>query len=358
MGSGKTTSFDIAHRAGVSQATVSRALRNSKLVNPETRKRIQQIAREMNYQVDRSAAGLRSQRSNTIALLLFEDPTTDDSLINPFFLSMLGNITRYAVAKKFDVLVSFQNLSDDWSSKYQASNRADGIILLGYGDYGSISDKLMRLHNEGANFIIWGATTPELEGHAVGSMNDQGGEMATQHLLKLGRTQIAFIGEADSDSPEFQQRYEGYARTLKATGLPVRSELHIDSDNHEDSGFNAMSRLLDSGEPFDSVFAASDLIAIGAMKCLRKSGIEVPRQVSIVGFDDIPAASYSSPSLTTVRQDTRVAAKIMVKKLISMINGKPVKTRLLPMSLAVRGSCGGRVMMSSTNTSPGLDHRT
>ena len=87
MGSGKTTSFDIAYRAGVSQATVSRALRNSPLVNPETRQKIERIAREMHYSVDRSAAGLRSQQSRTLARLLFEDPTDDDSQINPFFLS-------------------------------------------------------------------------------------------------------------------------------------------------------------------------------------------------------------------------------------------------------------------------------
>ena len=149
MGSGKTTSFDIAHLAGVSQATVSRALRNSPLVNPVTRERIQRIARELNYRVDRSAAGLRSQRSNTLALLLSEDPTSDDSQINPFFLSMLGNITRYAAARQYDVLVSFQQLREDWLYDYEVSNRADGIILLGYGNYGSIADKLQRLHDDG-----------------------------------------------------------------------------------------------------------------------------------------------------------------------------------------------------------------
>ena len=344
MGSGKTTSFDIAHRAGVSQATVSRALRNSPLVNPETRKRVQQIAMEMNYQVDRSAAGLRSQRSNTIALLLFEDPTTDDSQINPFFLSMLGNITRSAVANKFDVLVSFQHLSHDWVSDYQASNRADGIILLGYGEYGNISSKLMRLHDDGAHFVIWGATTPELEGHAVGSQNKQGGEMATRHLLNLGRTQIAFLGKAGSDAPEFQQRYLGYKQALNSAGLPAREELRIRAENHEESGFKAMSELLHSGESFDAVFAASDMIALGAMKCLRKAGIEMPRQISVVGFDDIPAAAYAGPSLTTVRQDTRVAARILVEKLIAMINGEQVESQLLPMSMVIRGSCGGRIL--------------
>jgi len=342
MGSGKTTSFDIAHRAGVSQATVSRALRNSPLVNAETRKRIQQIAREMNYQVNRSAAGLRSQQSRTIALLLFEDPTSDDSQINPFFLSLLGHITRAAAAEQYDVLVSFQQLSDDWLHEYQASNRADGIILLGYGDYGSIADKLRRLHRDGARFTIWGATTPELEGHAVGCQNAQGGEMATRHLLNLGRRRIAFLGEACSDCPEFQQRYEGYRLALQAAGIEPLTELHVEADNRETSGHAAMNHLLESGAAFDAVFAASDLIALGAMKRLRQADIRIPEQVSVVGFDDIPAASYFSPTLTTVRQDTRRAARILVSNLIAMINGEPVESHLLPMSLAIRGSCGGR----------------
>jgi DNA-binding LacI/PurR family transcriptional regulator len=342
MGSGKMTSFDIAHLAGVSQATVSRALRNSPLVNPETRKRVQKIAREMHYRVDRSAAGLRSQQSRTIALLLFEDPTSDDSQINPFFLSMLGNITRFAAAKKYDVLVSFQQLSDDWLSKYQASNLADGIILLGYGDYRQIADKLRQLRDHGAHFIIWGVTTPELEGHSVGCMNVQGGKMATRHLLGLGRTGIAFLGGASEDCPEFRQRHEGYCDALRDAGLPARPQLRIDADNQEISGLNAMTKLLESGEEFDAVFAASDLIAIGAMKCLRRAGVRIPGDVSVVGFDDLPAASYCSPSLTTIRQDTRLAAETLVNNLLCMINSEPVESSLLPLSLAIRGSCGGR----------------
>jgi DNA-binding LacI/PurR family transcriptional regulator len=342
MGSGKTTSFDIAHRAGVSQATVSRALRNSPLVNPETRNRVQQVAREMNYRVDRSAAGLRSQRSKTLALLLFPDPTSDDSQINPFFLSLLGNITRCAAAEQYDVLVSFQQFNDDWLHEYIVSNRADGIILLGYGDYGSIADKLRRLHDDGAHFVIWGATTPELDGHAIGCRNSQGGEMAARHLLSLGRTRIAFLGGASDGCPEFQQRYQGYCQALRSTGLPVRAELQVEADNRETSGFEAMTRLLDSGEPFDAVFAASDLIAIGAMRRMRKTGIDIPREVSVVGFDDIPAASYFTPALTTVRQDTRKAAKALVKNLLAMIGGEPGKSRQLPLTLAIRGSCGGR----------------
>ena len=342
MGSGKTTSFDIAHRAGVSQATVSRALRNSPLVNPETRRRVQKIAREMNYRVDHAAAGLRSQQSRTIALLLFEDPTSDDSQINPFFLSMLGNITRAAAKRDYDVLVSFQQLSDDWLHEYQVSNRADGIILLGYGDYGSIQERLAGLHEQGALFTIWGVTRPELDGHAIGCENAQGGAMAARHLLDLGRRHIAFLGGATEDCPEFKQRYLGVCEVLESSGLGADPKLLFDSDNLETSGFEAAGRLLRSGREFDAIVAASDLIAIGAMKCLRKNGLRIPKDVSVIGFDDIPAASYFSPSLTTIRQDTRLAAEALVGNLVLMIGGKKPESRLLPMSLIVRGSCGGR----------------
>jgi DNA-binding LacI/PurR family transcriptional regulator len=342
VGSGKTTSFDIAHRAGVSQATVSRALRDSPLVNPVTRARIQKIAREMNYRVDRNAAGLRSQQSRTIALLIHEDPTTDDSQINPFFLAMLGNITRAAAGRGFDVLVSFQQLSEDWLNEYQVSNRADGIILLGYGDYDRIADKLKKLRDEGANFTIWGAKVPELEGHAVGCDNAEGGRLATRHLLELGRRHIAFLGGTTDACPEFKLRYQGYCEALAEAGLEPDPGMQYGALNQEMSGIEAITRLMATGKKVDGIFAASDLIAFGALKYLRKNGVAVPDDISLVGFDDVPAASYFSPSLTTIRQDTRTAAEALVGNLLAMIAGEKSSFPSIPMSLVVRGSCGGR----------------
>src|SRR5579863_5539481 len=107
----KATSIDIAYLAGVSQSTVSRALRGSPTVSEETRKRIEEIAHKLNYRVDKYASNLRTQQSHTIALLFFEDPTPDDSLINPFFLAMLGSITRACAQRGYDLLISFQELS-------------------------------------------------------------------------------------------------------------------------------------------------------------------------------------------------------------------------------------------------------
>jgi alanine racemase len=342
LGSGKTTSFDIAHRAGVSQATVSRALRNSPLVSPETREKVQRIARELNYQVDRSAAGLRSQTSHTLALLLFEDATTDNSQINPFFLSMLSNISRAANRRKFDLLVSFQQLSNDWHYEYEASNRADGIILLGYGDYISFTDKLAKLLSEDAHFVIWGVTQPGLEAHAVGSDNRTGGLLATEHLLRQGRRRIAFLGDVTDRCPEFKHRYEGFLQAHEQAGVAPNPTLQFEAQGPETSGFEATRHLLDSGQPFDAIVAASDLIAIGAIRCLHKAGLRVPEDVAVVGYDDIHAARYLSPALTTVHQDTAAAADLLVDKLLRMIDGESVDCELLPPALVVRGSCGGR----------------
>ena len=164
---GKATSLDIAHLAGVSQPTVSRALRGSPMVNEETRKRIQAIAEQLNYKVDKNASNLRTQHSGTIALLFFEDPTPDDSQINPFFLSMLGSITRACALQSYDLLISFQQLSTNWQADYEDSNKADGLILLGYGDYLESQSRLERLVEQGTHFVRWGAVLPGQPGVSI-----------------------------------------------------------------------------------------------------------------------------------------------------------------------------------------------
>lgn len=342
MKSTKPTSLDIAHRASVSQATVSRALRDSPLVQPETRARIKEIARELHYKVDRSAAGLRTQRSRTLALLLFEDPTADDSQINPFFLSMLGHITRAAARRKFDLLVSFQQLSDDWHAEYEVSNRADGIILLGYGDYVSYADRLRRLAEAEAHFVIWGPVVENQPGHSLCCDNFQGAYEATQHLLKLGRRSIAFAGGASEHCPEFQHRYRGYAQALAEAGLAADPRLQVDAQSHEEEGHHAGLGLLDSGAPFDAVFAASDLIAFGVIRALQERGRRVPEDVGVVGFDDISTAAYFNPPLTTVQQDTKLAGELLVDNLIKLIDGEPVEATRVRPRLLVRASCGNK----------------
>ncbi len=336
----KATSFDIAQLAGVSQPTVSRALRGSPTVSAATRLRIEAIARQLNYKVDKNASNLRSAHSNTLALLLFEDPTPDDSLINPFFLSMLGSITRTCALRGYDLLISFQQLSGDWHVDYEDSRKADGLILLGYGDYNDYARRLGDLVRQGTHFVRWGSVRPGQQETVIGCDNVQGGRDVTRHLIDCGRRNIAFIGTATSGSPEFLDRYRGYGDALRGAGLPKLLTLHVDAMSTEEEGHAATLRLLARAVSFDAVVAASDLIAIGAIRALKEVGRSVPEDVAVTGFDDILAASFANPALTTVAQDSRAAGELLVDTLLKRVRSQPVESVMLPARLIVRRSSG------------------
>jgi DNA-binding LacI/PurR family transcriptional regulator len=336
------TSRDIADLAGVSQATVSRALRNSPLVRLETRERIQQIARELNYFVNRNAAGLRTHQSNTLALLLFDETDGTDKKMNLFFWSMLDNITRAAARLGYDVLISLQQLTDDWHIEYQASHRADGLILLGYGDYAEYREKLDALAAANTRFIIWGPIVKDQPGHSFGCDNESGGYQATNHLVNLGRKNIAYIGRKERRSPEHASRYAGYVRALREANMQPDERLRIPADNSEKLGYEAVQTLLDAGEPIDAIFAVTDLIAIGAMRALADKGIAVPDDVSVVGFDDMPLAAHVTPALTTVQQNSQMGGEGLVEGIIGLIEDQPVESKLMAPKLIVRESCGAR----------------
>ena len=336
----KATSFDIAYLAGVSQPTVSRALRGSPQVSEETRRRVEAIAQQLNYKVDKNASNLRCQRSNTLALLFFEDPTPDDSQINPFFHSMLGSITRACARNGYDLLISFQQQSGQWHEDYADTRKADGLILLGYGDYVEYRGRLARLVEQGTNFVLWGVRQAGQPGLSVGSDNFQGSHLATQHLISLGRRSIAFLGTASTHYPEFLERYRGYSQSLKDAGIVAHRGLQVDSITTERSGYSATCDLLERGVRFDAIVAASDLIAMGALHALQERHIDVPGQVAIVGFDDIPAATLTNPPLTTIAQDTRLAGDVLVETVLSQIRGEPAEAKTLETRLIVRQSCG------------------
>jgi DNA-binding LacI/PurR family transcriptional regulator len=336
----KATSFDIAQLAGVSQPTVSRALRGSPTVSEPTRLRIEAIAQQLNYKVDKNASNLRLQETRTLALLFFEDPTPDETGINPFFLSMLGSITRTCAMRGYDLLISFQQLSANWHVDYEDSRKADGIILLGYGDYELYREKLEKLVEQETHFVRWGFAQQGQPGTTIGCDNFRGGMDATRHLIQHKRRRIAFLGDASSHYPEFQDRYRGYCDALGAEGIFVDPALQVDALNSQEAGFDAANILVGSGTKFDAVFAASDTIAIGAIKALRERGLDVPAEVAVIGFDDIPAASMTHPPLTTIQQDYKLAGEVLVDSLLKQIRNEDASTAVLPARLIIRQSCG------------------
>ena len=332
----KVTSFDIAHLAGVSQPTVSRALRGSPLVNQRTRERILSIAHENNYRVDTSASSLRTQHSNTIAILVHEESQAEDWMINPFFLSIIGGITKAAAKRDYDVLLSFQQLSENWVTDYEKSNKAEGIILLGYGSYTDYIGKIQLL--EDAHAITWGPVLRGQPGHFIGCDNRHGGYIATEHLIELGHKDIAFIGVTDDDSPEFSRRFRGYRSAMRNADLEAKKNLRVAATWSEQSGYEAAGALLDQSRVFSAIFCACDHIAIGAIQCLQERGYNVPEDVSVVGFDDLPLVAHLTPALTTVRQDPIQAGEVLVDSLLKLIAGQPLRPRLIEPTLVNRSS--------------------
>lgn len=344
----KATSIDIAYKAGVSQSTVSRALSGSPLVSEETRQRIQAIADDMNYTVDKNASNLRSQSTKTIALLLADDPTTDDSHINPFFLSLLGGITHSTAKRGFDLLVSFQQLSQNWLADYEEAHRADGLILLGYGDYVSAKDKLITLKNAGAHFVLWGPNHKELPGHSVGCNNEQGAFLVTEHLLSQGLKKLAFLGDISPSNPEFHTRYIGFNQALKkySTSNNPTQGLQVDAHNTEAAGKHAVEELLNNHHDLQGLVCASDTIAFGAIKALHSKGLKVPKDICVTGFDDMAAAAYITPSLTTIRQSTAQAGELLVQQLMQQIQSTPVESITLMPKLVIRDSSLAKISNS------------
>jgi DNA-binding LacI/PurR family transcriptional regulator len=334
----RPTSFDIAALAGVSQPTVSRALSGNPAVSEETRKRVLDAAEQLHYKVDKNASGLRRQRAKTLALLFFEEGP-DTALLNPFYLSLVGPMVRRCAAHGYDLLISIQQLSSDWHVDYEDSRKADGIILLGYGDYLEYRPRLEKLIERGTHFVRWGSGGDGQIGTTISSDNEQGGFDATTHLLQQGRRMIAFIGTAEPGYPEFLERWRGHCRGLRAAGIEPDESLRVDADPSEAAGRAAVELLLERGAEFDAIFAASDVAAIGAMHALQAIGRAVP-DVAVVGFDDIPAASLSSPPLTTVAQNARYAAEALIDALIEAIETGATSDRLLPVRLTVRESSG------------------
>lgn len=326
--------------AGVSQPTVSRALSGNPTVAEPTRKRIEAIARQLGYSVDKNASSLRRRATNTLALLFYEDPLPDESMINPFFLSMLGSITRTCASRGYDLLVSVQQLSSNWHVDFGESRKADGLILLGDGDFELNRRRIEQLSAQGTPFVRWGAETVRTPGVTVGCDNVAGGRAAAEHLIALGRTRVGFVGAADDHYPEMRDRYRGVQLAQRGAGLVPDPTLQVPALVNEGSGYEATARLLASGVRPDAICCGSDSIAIGAMRAIEEAGLSLPGDIAVVGFDDIPAAAMAHPPLTTVQQDYRRAGEVLVDTLLAIIRGDPIGATKLPARLIIRRSCG------------------
>ena len=326
---------DIARLAGVSTATVSRALNGSALINEETRQRIMELARSLNYTINLGAKNLRSGNNSTIGVVIPYNPANRQSISDPFFLAMLGSLADALTDKQYDLLLSRVDADhlDNIAALYD-SGRVGGIIMIGQWGH---HDQLNELARRKLPFVAWGAQLPHQLYCSVGSDNQSGGLLATEHLITLGHRRVAFMG--DKSLPEPEKRHAGYLKALRKAGLKADQQLYIASSFAPLDAQRAMREHLDKhGLNFDALVAASDIVAIGAMGVLRERGYRVPEDVSVVGYDDVEPAAHSFPPLTTVRQPLDLAGVELVKCLTQVMGGEACASQLLPTQLVLRES--------------------
>ena len=326
---------DIARLAGVSTATVSRALNGSSLINEETRLRIIELARSLNYTINLGAQNLRKGDNTTIGVVIPYDSANRQSISDPFFLGMLGSLADALTDRQYDMLLSRVDADHlDRVSALYDSGRVGGIIVIGQWGH---HDQLNELARQRLPFVAWGAQLPNQLYCSVGGDNASGGQLAAEHLLGLGRKRIAFMGEKSLPEPE--KRYAGYQKALRKAGMKMDSSLYIPSSFAPLSAQEALRLHLDRhGLNFDALVAASDLIAISALGVLRERGYRVPEDVSVVGYDDVEPAAHSFPPLTTVRQPMDVAGVQLVESLLRVMAGEKPEPAVLPTTLVLRES--------------------
>jgi len=358
----RITMVELARLAAVDISTVSRALNDSPLVKQGTKDHVLKIAAETGYVVNASARNLRRQSSQAIGLVIPLHPDSGQTISDPFFLEMVGAVSHAASQKGYDLIVSVPQSEEQIAERRLLQmGRADGLIVIGQAGR---AERLNALGDVSRNIVVWGGRHGQTNYTLVGSDNVEGGRIATEHLLSLGRRRILFLG--DTDLPEVALRYDGLKQACESHGQSPDPALVLKLSFGGDAAFNEVVRFRSSGPTFDAIFAASDVLAISAIQALVSLGVKVPEDVSVVGYDGIGQAALATPSLTTIDQnisaggaimvdlllrkiaalttiDQNISAggAIMVDLLLRKIAGETVESATTSTRLIIRKSCGG-----------------
>ncbi len=307
--SGKPTIRDVALRAGVSHQTVSRVVNHDKSVSPETRKKVEEAIELLGFRPNAIARYMAKGSTRTIACI-------SPNLTDFTFSSLIEGAEAYARSNGYFLMsasapdaVAFAKLID----QLVKSRRADALLVINpYAD-----DRKNFLPSD-VPVVLMGAR-PRSEGLASVALDDvQGGTIATQHLISLGHTRIAVLsGPLEEDCA--QDRTEGYQRAMTEAGIEINPALLYAGDWSATSGQHGVDHLLHVQDGFSAIFAQNDRMAVGAIHQLQLKGFSIPSDISIVGFDDMPLASYFNPPLTTIHQDTFLIGREAVKLLLQVI---------------------------------------
>ena len=322
---------DLANATGLSKSTVSRALAGNPVVSAATRARVTALARASDFQINQTARNLRLQRAQAIGVVLPMGHETGQHLSDPFFITMLGYLADALTERGYDVLLSRVIPTDDgWLDRLVASGRTDGVIIIGQSDQTAVIERVAARF---LPIVVWGANLPGQQHCSVGSDNYLGGAMAARHLVENGRRRLVYHG--NPDVPEIGQRYKGFSDAVAAAGVEGRL---LPVSLAAEAAFAMIAEDLTLHLIPDGIVAASDTIAMMAIRALAERRLRVPEDVAIVGYDDVVLAAHTTPPLTTIRQDLARGATLLVELLFHRMNREAAGSIVLPPELIIRAS--------------------
>jgi LacI family transcriptional regulator len=335
----RITSQDVADMAGVSRTTVSLVLNNVRSVNisDKTRKRVQEAAEKLGYIPNATAQALASRRARAIGLIMTRSPHHIAS--DTFLPQIIGGLLDVVRDSKLRLLIESVNVEhqDRAYLELVRAKHIDGMILL----TPRIDDSaLKKLEESNVPAVLMGAINNS-KLFSVDINNRRSAKMAVNYLIELGHKNIACIANAPISYSASPDRVAGYKDALLGAGIPFDNHLVRYADFDPQSGFEAMQDLLSSGSRFSAAFVASDNVAIGAKSALRKAGLRIPEDISIIGFDDIPWAQYSDPPLTTVHLPAQELATKACMFLLKLMKNSTANERHITLNtnLVIRKSC-------------------
>lgn len=310
----RATAWDVAEKAGVSQSTVSRVMTGSTRISEKTRARVLAAAEELDYLPDKRASRLRSGLTGVIAVVVVVRVEDNVREINPFAYALLGSICRAASECDHETLVSFQANEDQFYGRYLEQRDADAMIVIGTTQNPQAWEYFKPFLAQSPRTICWGLPFEGVS--SVRSENHAGGKLAANHLWTRGYRNPAFLGPISNVQHQFHERYEGFVEALRELGASPITVPDVPARDRVQQGRDSIKWLMDNNKEFDSIFAACDSIALGALEALLKAGVSVPQEVGVIGYDGIDATAHTNPPLSTIKPDLEEAGRLLVAQVL------------------------------------------
>lgn len=321
--------YDVAKKAGVSPATVSRFLNRTTYVSDDKSSKIEQAIKALGYKPNYSMNQGRNTRSMTIGVLV-QNPES------PHTSRFLNDMEKVLNEQGYSLVIAtghWKNKLESHALEYLERSNVDGIIIV----TGTLTEKQILDYSEVMPVVAFGYDVIGKRVRSINVDNVLGGYMATLHLLQQGHLNIAHI-KGLLNQPDAVARFVGYKKALQEAGIKVQSKLIKQGDFSSETGYQLTKELIESKNHFSAIFAANDQTAYGVIKALHDHGYRVPEDVSVVGFDDLPTSCYFTPALTTLRQPVEEIGVVCAESILNLLNGNKHEVRLPPMELIVRQS--------------------